>query len=148
MSAWDYWKSLRPPERLLVVYAAWLLTVISIRLRLFGFGGLRARLSSVSSRSGQPLEDSPVRLTELVSKVAKRLPWKANCLERSLTLAWLLRRRGHAPSLRIGVRRATGELLFHAWIELDGLVLNDAPDVADNFTPFSGETPPPTAAFL
>lgn len=148
MSAWDYWKTLRPPERLLVAGVAWLMTVISLRLRFLGFKGLRARLYSVSMRPGLALEGSPARLAQMVSKVAKRLPWKPNCLERSFTLAWLLRRRGHAPSLQIGVRRAAGELLFHAWIELDGLVLNDAPDVADQFIPFPGETPPPNAAFL
>ena len=45
--------------------------------------------------------------------------------------------------MRIGVGKdhAREALLFHAWVEIDGLVVNDSPDVADRFAPFQGFVP-------
>jgi hypothetical protein len=49
----------------------------------------------------------------------------------------LLRRRGIASALRIGVRKGqTGSLEAHAWIECCGQVLNDRTDVHERFAAF------------
>jgi len=70
------------------------------------------------------------------------------CLARSLTAQLLLRRRGIDAELRIGVGRvdvdpggatsgpAAAPLAFHAWVEVDGIPVNDADDVAQRFAPF------------
>ena len=39
-----------------------------------------------------------------------------NCLEQSLALVWMLRRRGLGARLQLGCRRNGPELLFHAWV--------------------------------
>jgi hypothetical protein len=42
----------------------------------------------------------------------------------------MLRRRGHDPSLRIGVRRGGSELEAHAWIECSGaVVFGEVPEI-------------------
>jgi hypothetical protein len=66
-----------------------------------------------------------------------------NCLSQSLTLSWLLRRRGLEPTLRLGVRLLEQKLDAHAWVVYDGRVLNDTQDVAERFTPLlpGAETP-------
>jgi hypothetical protein len=61
-----------------------------------------------------------------------------NCLVRSLCLQWLLRRRGVASELRIGARLVGGQLESHAWVEVDGRPVNDAPDVAERYAAFEG----------
>lgn len=47
------------------------------------------------------------------------------CLPRSLALTRLLARRGVATTLRIGVRTVDSELRAHAWVEWQGVALND-----------------------
>ena len=75
---------------------------------------------------------------------AKYGPWWPQCLVRSLALGWLLARKGVPFEIRIGAASAkpvfnaggTVDFSAHAWVEHDGVVLNDAPDVATRFTPF------------
>ncbi|MGH9703336.1 MAG: lasso peptide biosynthesis B2 protein, partial [Candidatus Acidiferrales bacterium] len=76
-------------------------------------------------------------IERLVSAAASEGVYSANCLERSLTLWWLLRRQGFASQLKIGVRKKNDRLEAHAWIELDGTVLNDDPAVRSNYSPFT-----------
>ncbi len=71
-----------------------------------------------------------------VAAAAHHAPYAATCLQRSLTLWWLLRRRRIAADLRIGVAQADGELRAHAWVEHAGIVLNDDADVGSRFAAF------------
>jgi hypothetical protein len=66
-------------------------------------------------------------------------PLGANCLGESLTLAVLLQRLDYPASLRIGARRARAGLEAHAWVELDGVPLNDRPDIAADYSPFADQ---------
>jgi hypothetical protein len=48
------------------------------------------------------------------------------CLNRSLALLWMLRRRGIATALRLGCRRQGEALDFHAWVvDAEAKPLND-----------------------
>jgi hypothetical protein len=62
----------------------------------------------------------------------------AHCLHRSLALHYWLRREGLPSSLQIGVRKQGGELRAHAWVELEGHVVNDAPTFTAAFKPLTG----------
>jgi hypothetical protein len=69
--------------------------------------------------------------------VARRRLIGARCLPRSLTLWFLLRRRGVDAQLVVGAapeldRRAPG----HAWVEVDGVALSEAPDVRERYGSF------------
>lgn len=48
---------------------------------------------------------------------------------------WLARRRGIDADLRLGVRTITGRFESHAWVECEGVVLNDAENVGQIYTP-------------
>ena len=50
---------------------------------------------------------------------ARNLFFHTNCLEQSLVLWWLLRRRGIAADLRIGARKDSDRFEAHAWVEFD-----------------------------
>jgi hypothetical protein len=56
-------------------------------------------------------------------------PRKALCLQRSAITTYLLRRKGVAAHLVIGARPLP--FLVHAWVEVDGQVVNDFPRVRD-----------------
>lgn len=51
-------------------------------------------------------------------------PVRPTCLKSALVLSWLLRQRGIATTLRIGVVRRQGTLAAHAWLEHDGAVIH------------------------
>jgi hypothetical protein len=57
---------------------------------------------------------------------------RAACLQRSVVATWLLRRRGFHASLVIGYRPIPFE--SHAWVEIDGRVVNDLPQYQTAFT--------------
>ena len=56
---------------------------------------------------------------------------RAACFQRSVVATWILRRHGHAASLVIGYRPIPFE--SHAWVEVDGLVVNDLPQYRKAF---------------
>ena len=66
------------------------------------------------------------------------LPWRANCLERSLVVWWVA---GAEAQLKLGVATGDGSEphRFHAWVERDGVVINDSPGVAAEFLPLVGQ---------
>jgi hypothetical protein len=119
---------------LLALPASWM------ALRLLGFNRLRNLLNtpgSERSRNRNPIRDLEARsVARMVRLAAEHGIFHANCLEQSLTLAWLLRRRGIQTELRIGAQRREGEFAAHAWLEMDGVTLNETADVAEHFSPF------------
>jgi len=54
------------------------------------------------------------------------------CLQRSAAAACLLKRHGFAAELVIGVQQLP--FLAHAWVELNGLVVNDKPYMSDIYS--------------
>jgi hypothetical protein len=82
--------------------------------------------------------DEATHVAELVELAARRGPWPANCLQRSIVLWALLRRQGISADLRLGVRKRPGMPVpdFHAWVELGDRVLNDRRDVRTEYAAF------------
>jgi hypothetical protein len=58
-------------------------------------------------------------------------PKRVLCLQRSAALAVLLRRNGRAAEMIIGAQLLP--FLSHAWVEVEGLVVNDKPYVTEIF---------------
>lgn len=75
------------------------------------------------------------RLERLVGLAACNHLYPMRCLQRSLVLQRLLRRRGVMTSLRIGVQREENGLYAHAWLEYDGQPIGRAEHVGAGFTP-------------
>jgi hypothetical protein len=74
--------------------------------------------------------------------VAGRQIVGARCLGRSLVLWFLLRRRGIDAELVIGAEAPrNGSLPAHAWVEVSGEPVNDAPDVRARYGSFELELP-------
>lgn len=77
-------------------------------------------------------------IARMEAAAGRHLPFQPNCLEQSLTLWWLLRRRGIPADLRIGVRKDAASFEAHAWVESGGTVLSESGDEHTNYVPFEG----------
>src|ERR1700722_17919472 len=136
-SVWSKWRRFRrlPPfKREIVVCAMVSLPLTEIGLRAMGFRRWK-RLIEHFSLSGPRRRDlesaTQLNMAERIARAASSAELHGlgtpNCLERSLTLWWLLRREDIEAELHIGARKSDSRFEAHAWIELRGAVLNDSP---------------------
>ncbi len=72
--------------------------------------------------------------------VYKLLGWAAQvhifpmtCLEKSLALNWMLKRRGIQTQVKIGAQKVSAGIAAHAWVEMNDQVVGEAESVASNF---------------
>jgi len=137
------YRALPRADRRILHSATLLLPVAWLGLHVAGLQRMQAwaQRSRAPERDDFPLEEAAA-IGTLVNIAARHSPWPATCLTRSLVLVRMLRRRGAAARLCIGVRLEDGALDAHAWVELEGVPVNDAPDVAEKFAPF-GDMPTP-----
>ncbi len=138
----DRLRRLSPAERTYLAQATVLMPAIAASLRLRGFRPtyrwLEARTPDPSEASRGETKRAVIlsETSEMVEIVARKHPvFRATCLPQSMMLWHLLQRQGVAADLCIGVNRADGEFKAHAWVEHDGTVINDAPDVAERYLP-------------
>ena len=123
--------------------AAWLwLPLFWLGLRVLGLPRFQACLLKTPAPSAPSLALPVIRaLGEAINIASRHSPFPATCLTRSLLLGWLLRRRGVQSQLRIGVRLTQGALDAHAWVECEGIPVNDRPDVNAQFASFGDLIP-------
>jgi hypothetical protein len=116
----------------------WLL-VAFIRLGLWAMPfvvirRLARRWGRHTSHDGPAGRRRPEALVRAVRRVGRFVP-RASCLTQALAAEVLLGRAGHAPRLRIGLRREdSGALSAHAWVENGGEVVFGDREV-ERFTP-------------
>ncbi len=103
---------------------AWLLVLCVDGLRrVLGFARLHSLLHRLP-RHGRRRDVCAARaLAALVNRAAELQPGRAACLERSAAALALLRLRGWPAEMVIGVQPRP--FVAHAWVELEGRVLND-----------------------
>ncbi|MBE0614411.1 MAG: lasso peptide biosynthesis B2 protein [Burkholderiales bacterium] len=125
--------ALNPAGRTIVLHSFLLLPMVALSLRAFGMARTRAMLGRLGPRAdGAATALAPLELARLVDAVAALL--RVRCLARSLALWQLLRNRGTSTEVRLGVSKlADGGLTAHAWIEYEGLPLNDHTDVLERY---------------
>lgn len=126
--------SLSPEGRAIVLRSLLLLPMVAVLLRARGMARTTALLERLGQRhgGGEPCALPPQEIARLLNAAASILG--ARCLPRSLLLCHLLRHRGIPTEIRLGVSKlADGNLSAHAWVELDGLPLNDGADVFERY---------------
>jgi hypothetical protein len=141
------WRVLSAGDRKLLLLAALLLPAFWVGLRVLGWRHWHQLLLRRTPHAiGDAMQWPKVTSTRYLVDVAVRHSvFPVTCLTRSLVLEWLLLRQGLPALLRIGVRRQSGQLEAHAWVEYGGMPVNDAADVARKFLPFQERVP--TSAF-
>jgi hypothetical protein len=146
---WKRFWQLSGYERGVALEAAGGLLATWVGLRLGGFRRWKNVLAwlapSPNTAAGQ-LDASQREAAETIARMtaaaARNFFFDTSCLERSLVLWWLLRRRGIAAELRIGARKEFERFEAHAWVEVDSAVLNDASAEHQHFVPFDGPITP------
>jgi hypothetical protein len=109
------------------------LSAVRLGLKLVGFGRV-LRASQWLVRHNASTSGEPALLRESVHRVAlvaAFFPGRALCLEQSLVLWLLLRRRGLQADLRLGVQPYP--FGAHAWVEHGGQPLNEKPEFVRSF---------------
>jgi hypothetical protein len=121
--------SLDRVRRRLLVEAVASITVVRVGLRVLPFLKLQRVLDRVAAlpivrQRGPTASDVVPSVKWAMTAASARLP--ATCLIQALATGVMLRRRGLACRLRLGVRTREGEggtrLEAHAWVECDGRI--------------------------
>ncbi len=137
---WSKLRSLSFSEVWFLVEAAAAVVAFDLAFRLFTS---KTCLALVERKAGSRRQRGAdlQRMAWLVEVADRYMPGRSSCLRQAAALAWLLRRRGVATSLRIGVAREADNLLAHSWLESgDGelLGLSDS----DKYIPLSSPAVP------
>jgi len=122
--------ALERPAQSLFLRALVLLPVVSLSLRWRGFRATQAALQrflpNSKAKAKSPNAWERAKLTAHMVYAADRHGLvHPTCLALSLTLRWLLERQGIESHLRVGIRKENGKFEAHAWVERDGVALNE-----------------------
>jgi len=142
-------RALEPGGRGLFLGAAAVLPLISLSLRLRGFrstqASLQKRMASMASGRYDTSDCAKAASTALTARMVRSAAYRSlgtpTCLEKSLALWWLLGRRGIASSLRIGARKTGDKFEAHAWVECDGIALNEPEELHRHYAAFDEAFP-------
>jgi hypothetical protein len=132
-------KSLSPIEWQILIASSVLLPLVALSLKLVGFKRTQVFIGDPISIYSKAFSSKP-KMPVLARKIARMVPVAANyglhrssCLEKSLVLWWLLKRKGIEAQLRIGVQKEGSVFGAHSWLELDGKVLIDSEDTVQRY---------------
>jgi hypothetical protein len=142
-------RDLAPEARRLFLRAAVVLPAISLSLKFRGFRATQQTLQNLSIPSNAkafPQDDvAAVERVEMavrmVNAAARYESSRFTCLEKSLALWWLLRRLGTASCVRIGARSVGERLVAHAWVEHEGVALNEPQQEHRHYATFDAAFP-------
>ena len=138
--SWDKFFQLSWQERWMLLQAFVFLPLIAAGLHCMNFQQLSSILVRFSPVPDEVCRDTAMQqaatTTHLVQVAAFRTPFKISCLVRSTALWFLLRRQGIGSEIRIGVSQQEGTFKAHAWVESNGIVLNDRNDIHNQFAAF------------
>jgi hypothetical protein len=140
---WLRYRKLPALERKTVFRAVLILPLTEVGLRLMGFPRWKQFIELFFRPGTRRIELQPEAQLQMAERIAGAVRsaerhglGKPNCLERSLTLWWLLQRGGIEAELHIGARKNEARFEAHAWVEVKGVVLNDSPDVHKHYARF------------
>jgi hypothetical protein len=122
-------RALEPAARAIFLRAAILLPLLSLSLRVRGFGATQASLQKRLPAANQKTCSAHAVAAAITSRMVRAAvhhgSGSPSCLEESLALWWLLGRQGVVSQLRIGIRKESAKFEAHAWVEFEGAALNE-----------------------
>ena len=133
MEAPAKWRRRTKEERRMLVEAFVFLGMARFAVLCLPFRVLSRSLGThmeESSRNTDPLEARTARLVgQAVRSAANNTPWASVCLPQAVACQWMLKRRGLAGTLYLGVKIAPDSpkgLLAHAWLRCGSRILTGA----------------------
>ena len=144
---WRRYLALSPADRRPVLIAAFWLPIAAQMLRLAGLRRTQGFLSrflhfptALPSIHEGRARNRALRMAHLVRMAVRNGFGSPNCLAESVVLWFMLRRRGIAGNLRIGVSKEGGRFEAHAWVEFEGVALNEDGLAPGQFAAFDAST--------
>ena len=125
-------------ELWLLAQATVLLSAVRLALKFVTVNRLQGFAESKLPRQRSNEDLSAERMAWIVRVAAEKGPHVARCLEQSLVLTWLLRRRGVDAHLMFGARKLNEQMEAHAWVEVNGSALEADEGVYRDFLPING----------
>ena len=124
------WRRRSSAERLLLLEAAALLGVARLLLLTIPFRWLAGSLGKRMNESGTKADPSDLHAARLIGRAilsaANNTPWESVCLPQAVAGQWMLKRRGIAATLYLGVAKDEAKaekLAAHAWLRCGDLIL-------------------------
>jgi len=118
---------------------AWVeLVLYDARIALGGFRSIQRSLKKQRVSAGHPGQTTGIVCTA-VDLAACLYVKPVHCLQRSTVTVRMLRQNGIAASLAIAYRPAP--FFAHAYVEVDGRIVNDSPAYAEQLTVLYRQTP-------
>jgi hypothetical protein len=105
-----------------------------VLLRVVGYRTIRRYLARCTPSRRMEQRSEPIDVASIVDIVDWALvyyPTSVKCLQRSTLITWLLKRRGVPAQLVIGCQHTP--FYAHAWVELNGEVINDPPSMREQY---------------
>ena len=143
LERWRRYRNLSKQDRGLVLRAMVLLSLTVLGLRTMSFRRCKEIIRQYSLTGSSPRQilsdhqaEARMKLVSAMNVVERNVPWRPNCLERSLALWWLFQLNAVEVELHIGGRKNQGRFEAHAWVESGGQVLNDTTDVHSHYSRF------------
>jgi len=132
-------KQLSPFELWVLLQALFLLPLVVLGLRLKGFKSVQSTLANQLPAGGVSIQNNTLSQAHIIARMVKAASvhglYSATCLPQSLLLSWFLKRRGITADLCFGVNKTETQLEAHAWVEVDGIPVNDTQDVRERYAP-------------
>jgi transglutaminase superfamily protein len=133
--------ALERPAQTLFLRALAMLPLVWLSLKFRGFEATRSTLwktlSHVTPQADSASLNKQIALTAHMVNAADRHGLvHPSCLVKSLALWWLLGWHGIPSQLRVGVRKEGGNLEAHAWVEREGIALNEPEERHHHYAAF------------
>ena len=132
-------------SRALFWRAVRLLPQVAISLRLRGYTQTEVSLRFRATKHPATIlnkDDIALRIektSRMVRAASQFGPVRATCLAQSLTLWLLLQQQNISSAIKIGVRKKDTGMEAHAWVERNGVALNETDEVHRHYAPFEHE---------
>ena len=108
------------------------LLLCDVALRTAGYARtLRVARRLAGDRTGAAGDDVVRKTLHNILVATALYPGRSKCLEQAMAGFVLLRRRGAAVQIRLGVQPYP--FTAHAWLDLDGMPLTELPEVVAHF---------------
>jgi hypothetical protein len=120
-----------PSARVLVGRCVWRFLRVDLTLQLRGFSHVYETVARHRLRAVTYPGEIVAAVCRAVDRACTFYPRQALCLQRSAAATCVLRDHGVAASLVIGARKHP--FRAHAWVEVDGRVVNDKRGVTDYY---------------
>lgn len=109
------------PSWAVIAEAAAALAAGAVAVRLVPFARIPKMLAHTARKPSAGGERDVETVRRALDAWTRRLPLPPKCFARGLAAYWMLRRRGHLPTLYYGAATIAGKLKAHVWVRSDGI---------------------------